>query len=1177
MYSIFVDGVCIYDDTTVLKELKLINPRFIQQDNMAGSLSFIMAQTNPGYSLIEPFKNEVQIKKNGNVIWTGRPITESKNFYNQKSITCEGCYGYLNDTIQPQHNYHSTSVRAFLTGLINNHNSQSTRQFSVRNVTDDGSSHNFTTDYNNTLECINRELIEDIGGHISVEKIGDIYYIDYIYNLTYTSSQIIRFGKNLLDFTQDLDRTSIATVVIPFGAVIEYDEESGFERRVDITSVNGGKNYLESTEAISEYGRIVKVETWDYVEDPAQLKNIGQRYLQAVQFEPVRLSINAVDLTNFGVDTEEFKMLDLVRVISDPHGLNKYFPITKIDMPLNDLGRTTYTMGAYSDTTLSSNNKTVQNYIYDVTKEYSNKISSAYIMASDASDKADRAIVTDVLHYLATPLSSGVTTQTPGWTTTPQSMTTTNKYLWTYHTYTYADEHISNTSPVITGVYGEDGSPGAQGPKGDKGDTGDQGAQGPKGDKGDTGDQGAQGPKGDNGTSVTVSSVQYASSTSGTTAPTSGWQNTIPTVAQGSYLWTKTTYSNGSIAYTNSRQGVNGTNGTSVTITSQSVTYQVGSSGTTAPTGTWKSTPQATSTGQFLWTRTIVNYSNGTSTTSYSVSAHGSTGSPGATGVGIKEVTSIYYASNSSTAPSAPSSEVTTTSTNVYNTWTKGVPALTSTYNKLYTCDQVKYTNNTFAWTTPVLDSAITTAVSEINQLADEIVLKVKSDGTVAQVKLGTDASTGSNVLIKGDNIQLDGNVTITNGFVLNAGVIQSSNYDSGVSGTRIDLTTGVIDAVDVSIKGSITAYEGIKLYTTYSRSTWDFAKFEWESGDTWEFTINAPKYGGSGGNDCLIAYTAQFDDPIFYGKAMKAGRSDYLQSVQTNSIAYNNTYLLRSRYNKWSDGRFGLEIINNTSGDTGTHGVRVDYATSAGSATTLAGQDANLTYSTPAQWGNWSGNGFRTAWYDTANKISNQPSQYGFLLHVGRSYGEGHQIWATQANGDLYHRGFNAGSNLSSLTFKKILDSSNGVQSYADNTFYRVTALITFKGSNNALVAGDKGNYIWGISSWSDSRLKDNVKDSRVNALNIINNIKMREFDFIDEKYGHHEDIGYVAQELKEVVPECVVDVPILEEEQKEYKTDTLMQVEDKHLIKYLVKAMQELSNEVERLKNMVQNLIAK
>ena len=63
----------------------------------------------------------------------------------------------------------------------------------------------------------------------------------------------------------------------------------------------------------------------------------------------------------------------------------------------------------------------------------------------------------NTLHYLATPLSSGVTRSTSGWTTSPQTMTVINKYLWIYHTYTYGDGSTKDTDPVIYGVFGEDG------------------------------------------------------------------------------------------------------------------------------------------------------------------------------------------------------------------------------------------------------------------------------------------------------------------------------------------------------------------------------------------------------------------------------------------------------------------------------------------------------------------------------------------------------------------------------------------------------------------------------------------------------------------------------------------------------------------------------------------------
>ena len=63
-----------------------------------------------------------------------------------------------------------------------------------------------------------------------------------------------------------------------------------------------------------------------------------------------------------------------------------------------------------------------------------------------------------------------------------------------------------------------------------------------------------------------------------------------------------------------------GNNGTSVTVSSTSVTYQVGDSGTTKPTGSWNTTVPAVPSGKFLWTKTVVNYSDGNSTEAYSVS-----------------------------------------------------------------------------------------------------------------------------------------------------------------------------------------------------------------------------------------------------------------------------------------------------------------------------------------------------------------------------------------------------------------------------------------------------------------------------------------------------------------------------------------------------------------------------
>ncbi len=146
------------------------------------------------------------------------------------------------------------------------------------------------------------------------------------------------------------------------------------------------------------------------------------------------------------------------------------------------------------------------------------------------------------------------------------------------------------------------------------------------------------GINGQNGTSVTVknTSITYQVSNNGTTKPGGSWVADVPSVGKGQYLWTKTVvnYSDGKFteAYSVSYQGINGQNGTSVTVSSSSVTYQVGNSGTTKPTGSWVADVPSVPNGQYLWTKTVVTYSDGKSTTSYSVSYKGTNGTNGTNG-----------------------------------------------------------------------------------------------------------------------------------------------------------------------------------------------------------------------------------------------------------------------------------------------------------------------------------------------------------------------------------------------------------------------------------------------------------------------------------------------------------------------------------------------------------------
>ena len=97
--------------------------------------------------------------------------------------------------------------------------------------------------------------------------------------------------------------------------------------------------------------------------------------------------------------------------------------------------------------------------------------------------------------------------------------------------------------------------------------------------------QGSTGEKGNPGTSVTVSSIQYQEGSSATTAPTGTWQNAVVAVAEGKYLWTKTAFSDGKVAYGVAKQGSSGTPASLVNITPSALYFKstTGANGTFTP------------------------------------------------------------------------------------------------------------------------------------------------------------------------------------------------------------------------------------------------------------------------------------------------------------------------------------------------------------------------------------------------------------------------------------------------------------------------------------------------------------------------------------------------------------------------------------------------------------------
>lgn len=165
------------------------------------------------------------------------------------------------------------------------------------------------------------------------------------------------------------------------------------------------------------------------------------------------------------------------------------------------------------------------------------------------------------------------------------------------------------------------------------------GERGPKGDKGDRGNDGLPGK---NGVGIKNTTVTYGLSDNDETQPTN-WTANPPALVKGKYLWTKTVWT-----YTDdtsetgyqktyvARDGNDGNNGIAgkdgVGIKNTTITYAVGTSGTTAPTNGWNSQVPNVPAGQFLWTKTVWTYTDNTNETGYSVSKIGEKGDKGEKG-----------------------------------------------------------------------------------------------------------------------------------------------------------------------------------------------------------------------------------------------------------------------------------------------------------------------------------------------------------------------------------------------------------------------------------------------------------------------------------------------------------------------------------------------------------------
>lgn len=502
MFSVKIDDLTLW--SPVDNKLKIVSPTLSLEVNKVGSFSFKIYPDHMYYGRLVKMKSIISVHQDNRTLFKGRIFSDEIDFHKAKKVEVEGVLGFLNDSIVRPYSFKG-SVTDYFTTLIEQHNAQveEFQRFKVGIVTVEDPNDYITREASNTPKTwdeINDKLIKLLGGYISIRYEADGNYLDYLADYADTSTQKIAFAVNLLDLEQLTKGDSLATCIIPYGA---KDEATG--KPIDITSVNGGVDFVYDADAVARYGRIFEVKTWDDVTLPSNLLTKARLYLsERIRFLST-LTIKAVDLHLADETIEAFKLGDYVEIDSAPHEIDETILLTAYKMDLTNPAGATITLGLERSSFLdnqASANKDAVNRIDQVINRVENQ------------EVAVRSV--QALYYLST---SRTETIGGSWTVDPP-VWVEGCYYWQKIRTFFVNGTTSDSTPVcITGAKGEDGTDGISGKDG-----------------------------------VGVSSIttQFYLSTSDKSLTGGSWVASMPEWSTGLFLWIRSviTYTDGSVAYT---------------------------------------------------------------------------------------------------------------------------------------------------------------------------------------------------------------------------------------------------------------------------------------------------------------------------------------------------------------------------------------------------------------------------------------------------------------------------------------------------------------------------------------------------------------------------------------------------------------------------------------------------
>ncbi|MGQ7532050.1 phage tail protein [Streptococcus suis] len=331
---------------------KLLSAIIKFEINKIAQFDFQFLPNNAGYkALIKPLQTMVQVvnMQTGREVFYGRvaPITndmaESGVFtfaYNAKSEL-----DFLNDSKQRQQIYRgkkSDFVKQVL--QFHNDNLESYKEFLPGDLTDLIA----TGDYmeadvdpaKSTFATLTDLILNEYGLELQIRKENGKRYLNFRRQIGVDSDTEIKLSVNLLSLKQHINPEGIVSRLLVYGK-----QNSETNQRISIASVNNGKDYIDRSDLIAEYGIKMETATFDDIEDPVALKQAGESQLATQKVVAYQYSVSAVNLSHINPNFDEFEEGNTYRVINPVMFIDERLRVVARQIDLVNVERSNLTIG----------------------------------------------------------------------------------------------------------------------------------------------------------------------------------------------------------------------------------------------------------------------------------------------------------------------------------------------------------------------------------------------------------------------------------------------------------------------------------------------------------------------------------------------------------------------------------------------------------------------------------------------------------------------------------------------------------------------------------------------------------------------------------------------------------------------------------------------------------------